>query len=290
MNTTPRLALAAALLAAHLVGGCAHTPHTGAQVATATDLKAQLKACHALLDAKKLPEADRCLEPIERGSDDKSARIAAYDRATVFLYQANFKGAIEVFERMLAREHAGGRFDNEAMGHNAIIWVRWAQHDLDGALAENERVRETIEAAKVSDEDRRGVLLHYWWDRAYLYLDDAERKSGDARAASARAADEARSTYEKMARMPDEHDGVAVLAAFFGVRRHDAAAALAAAKQVDPDKDSDLQDLYVLWLAYDAAGDGAGAQAIRKRIEAGYEYGMKVIMLRELAATKSRAP
>ncbi len=280
--------------AAHPTSGNVHAathPTSGDVRAGALTPKQQLKACHALLDAKKLDEAGRCLSPLESGADDKIALWAAYDHATVLLYQGDFQRAAQSFAAVIAREHAGRRFDNEAMGYNAMTWLRWAEHDLDGAIAENERVKQTVEAApNLSDDDKRDVLLHYWWDRAYLFLDDAERKSGAARRAAAETADEAQKSYVRLAPMPREHDGVAVLAAYFAYRRHDAAAARRAAQTVDPAKDQDLQDLYVLWLAYDAAGDRAAAADIRKRIETGYEYPMKVVILRELGAAANQAP
>ena len=166
MSPTRTLLFGAALALA----GCAHTQ---ARVA-APGAKQQLEACHALLDAKKLDEANRCLEPLERAGG-RFADRAAYDHVTALLYQGDFARAASVFAAMVRREHDEGRGEHEAMGYNAITWLRWAEHDLDGAIASNERVRETIEgAAKVSDDDKRDVLLHYWWDRAYLLLDDAE--------------------------------------------------------------------------------------------------------------------
>ena len=75
---------------------------------------------------------------------------------------------------------------------------------------------------------------------------------------------------------------MAVLAAFFAVRAGDAKGAALAAKRVDADKDDDLQDIYVLALAYDAAGDHARAEALRARIREGHAYLMKPLLLRQL--------
>jgi len=276
-----------ALVVALALGGCAHTK---GQLAGGGDapaqLKQRLKECEALVQARKLDQAKRCAESVEQGGDYKLARWASYTRVTALLYEGDFQGSQQVFEAMMQRDRAHADAENEAWGRNATTWLRWGVHDLAGALGENERVRQIIEASKLSQDSKRSVLLHYWWDRAYLLLDVAMQKPSDA--AAAQAADDARKRYDQLARQPDQHDGLAVLAAYFAVRRGDAKAARDAAITVDPAKDDDVQDLYILWLAFDAAGDRVAADDIRRRIEKSYDYPMKPLILRELGATTKK--
>jgi hypothetical protein len=208
-------------------------------------------------------------------ADDNGPHAArdAYDRATALVYQRDFAGATRVFEARVAEEHARGERVKEAWLHNDLTWVRWAAGDHAGALAENEQVARAVADPAVSDDDRHGTMLHYWWDRAYLLAEDpATRKS----------ADDARAEYVEIADPKAEHDGLAVLAAFFAVVDGDGATALARAQEVDAAKDDDLQDIYVLALAHDAGGDHAGADALRAMIRKGNEYLMKPIILQRL--------
>jgi hypothetical protein len=274
-----------------VLAGCAHTQPTpttvGAPGSTA-ELKKKLTECDGYLTARKLDEARRCAFAVEASGDYEMARRAAYTHVTALLYANDFTGSEAVFAKVMARDRRMGNAGNEAWVRNATTWLRWAQSDLDGALRENEAVRQIVEAAPLSDEDKRGILLHYWWDRAYLLLDVAATKPNDA--AAAQAADEARRRYEALAQEPDENDGLAVLAAYFAVRRGDARAARAAALAVDPAQDGDIQDLYILWLAFDAAGDRAAADDILRRIDQGAEYPMKPLILRALASEKTQRP
>jgi hypothetical protein len=77
---------------------------------------------------------------------------------------------------------------------------------------------------------------------------------------------------------------MAVLAAFFATGKRDGRRAAAEAKKVDAEKDTDLQDLYVLARALDTAGDHEAAERIRVRICAAKEYLMKPLLLRAMAA------
>ena len=196
-----------------------------------------------------------------------------YAQATKLLYARDFAGAIALFQARADALRARGERADEAWTHNAMTWMRWAAGDHAGALAENEQVAHAVADPSVSADDRRGTMLHYWWDRAYLLAEDPATRA---------QADAARKTYEELADPKDEHDGLAVLAAFFAVEDGDGAAALAHAREVDAEKDDDLQDLYVLALAHDLGGDRAGGDALRAMIRKGNEYPMKPIILQHL--------
>ena len=77
---------------------------------------------------------------------------------------------------------------------------------------------------------------------------------------------------------------MAVLTAFFALRKGDGHAAGTAAKKVDVDKDDDLQDLYVLSRAFEASGDAVAAERTRQRICKGHDYLMKPLIVRALSA------
>jgi hypothetical protein len=89
---------------------------------------------------------------------------------------------------------------------------------------------------------------------------------------------------------PADDDGMAVLEAFFALRASDGRAALAAAKRVNVEQDSDLQDLYVLGMALDAGGDHGAARFARERICSGKDDLMKPLILLQLAQEGVRCP
>lgn len=168
--------------------------------------------------------------------------------------------------------------------YNAITWIRWAEGDLVGALRAIDAGKSALARARLPAEESARAALHEKWDRAYVLLEIALAAPLSLRAASLAAANDARADYEKAAAPLNDHDGMAVLAAFFAVRAKNAKGALEAAKRVDVEKDDDLQDLYVLALAFDLGNDHARAEAMRARIRSGNDYLMKPLLVRQLEA------
>ncbi len=91
-------------------------------------------------------------------------------------------------------------------------------------------------------------------------------------------------------------DSVAVLEAYFAALDGKHEAALAAAKRVDPAKDDDLEDLYLVVIGLEAGGDHAAAEAVRRVMrQPGGVHLARPIMLRWLdldanAARGAKAP
>jgi hypothetical protein len=220
------------------------------------------------------PASAPAAAPLDPAAAQRDATRVVYFRATALLYKRDLAGAARLFEARIAQVRARHDPVAEAWLHNVLTWVRWAEDDHAGALAENEQVARAVAEPSVAADDQHGAMLHYWWDRAYLLAEEPSTRP---------QADEARRAYEAIADPTGDHDGLAVLAAFFAVVDRDGARALAAAGQVDADTDDDLQDLYVLALAHDAGGDHAGAEALRARIARGNEYPMKPIILQRIA-------
>jgi hypothetical protein len=251
--------------------GCAHAPATTPST-TATPKKV-LHDADAAVAAGRYADALALLAPYDGHGDADVAYLAA----TARLYQRDFAGAARELEALVDDARARHAPDRGVWPYNALTWVRWAEHDHAGALAENDRFAKAAEP--LPPDDRRGALLHYWWDRAYL-LEEEPSTRGEAA--------KARHEYESLARLPDQADGVAVLAAFFAVEEGDGVRALAEAKKVDANKDDDLQDLYVLQAAYDLGGDAATAAALRATIAKGNEYPMKPVILQRLELDRTR--
>lgn len=180
--------------------------------------------------------------------------------------------------------------DLEFWLHNELGWLRWAQGDLDGALAEVEAARATIDHSTLPEDKRVGLRLHELWDRAYLMIEIAMTKPPADRAKAVLAAQTARDAYDVLAKAQKDDNGMAVLAAFFALRQGKTADALAAAKKVDIEKDGDVQDLYVLRMAREAAGDKAGAEAAVKKICTAKDYLMRPLILRNAAKEGWRCP
>jgi hypothetical protein len=259
-----------------LVAGCATTQT--AETLTAPTNQQRMSNIDQLMEAGRNDEALRELESAKRGADPKQLDRIAYDEATIALEKEDYKKAQALFEARVAACRAEHRDESEAWLHNDLVWVHWAMGDDAGALAENELVASVVRASSLSDKDKRGILLHYYWDKAYLLAEDHKDAEADA----------ARAEFVATAHEPDDHDGLQVLAAWFAVVRGDGAAARAAAATVDATKDDDLQDLYVLARALELGGDSKGAEAIRERIRVAAPYAMKPLMIREMAKDKQK--
>jgi hypothetical protein len=197
----------------------------------------------------------------------------AYAQATALAGRGDFEGASKLLAPFETETEA---LTNDKLAywiHNEQTWLVWARGDLAGALAETMQGSAALDRSTLGKDAVESMRLHALWDRAYLLLD-----MNDPRA------DAARADYEALAKPHDDHDGMAVLEAFFMAKRKKGPEAVAAAKRVDVDKDDDLQDLYVIALAFDAGGDAERARAVRKRICAGNDYLMKPIILARLAS------
>jgi hypothetical protein len=252
------------------LSGCAHTQ--AETTLSPPTFKQRMSNIDQLMEAGRDDEALRDLTAAKAGADPQGLDAIAYAEATIALEKEDFARAKQIFAARLAAAKAEHRENAEAWLHNALVWVHWATGDQAGALAENEEVSTVIRKSSLPADEKRGVLLHYYWDKAYLLVEEHKDAEADA----------ARAEFVAAAHEPDDHDGLQVLAAFFAIERGDAAGARAAAATVDAGKDDDLQDLYVLARALELGGDSAGAEAIRKRIHAGMPYPMKPLMLRQI--------
>ena len=208
----------------------------------------------------------------------------AYREATEAAAAGDLARAAARLEALVPEAKTRPADDLEFWLHNELTWVRWAAGDATAARAEVERAKITLDHGLLPDDRVRALRLHELWDRAYLALEVALAAPPAARAARMAAADAARAAYDALAKPANDHDGMAVLAAFFAAGKRDARRAAAEAKKVDPEKDTDLQDLYVIALALDAAGDREGALRVRGRICAGNDYLMKPLLLRVMTA------
>jgi len=192
------------------------------------------------------------------------------DAMTTLIEKRDFDGALRDTDAWLATNPDD---DTKELIYNCRTWIRWGAGDKAGALAENEKVRQVAER-----DPKRGRLRNYWWDRAYLEaeagrLDDAEKS---------------RAQFFAIATKPDDADSKHVLEAWLAFRRGDGDKARVEASAVDPAKDDDLQDLYVLACALESGGDAAGAAGIRERIRNGYRYPMKPTILQQMARDTNR--
>jgi len=199
----------------------------------------------------------------------------AYDDAVAAAADGNLHRGIELFVSLVPEAKTDPDDDLEFWLHNELTWLHWADGNLAAALAEVDAAKATLDHASLPAEKTRELRLHELWDRAYLVLETSPK---DAPLAKER--------YEALAKIANDHDGMAALDAFFAAKKKDAKAALAAAKKIDIEKDGDLQDLYVVSLALDAGGDKEGAKRVRDRICAGREYLMNPLILRQIQCPK----
>jgi hypothetical protein len=166
-------------------------------------------------------------------------------RATRYVYAGDFDRAAAAFVAVLPALAKHPELQDEFWVHNTMMMIRAAQGDPAAALAENDQA--TLCAAHGTwNPEGRDVLA--WqkdrWHRAYL----------------TRMLAESRAEY----RSNGFPDSVAILDAYFAALDGRREAALAAARKVDPTKNDDIEDLYLVVIGLEAGGDHAGAEAARR--------------------------
>jgi hypothetical protein len=175
--------------------------------------------------------------------------------------------------------------DDEFWAHNVMMMIRESQGDPAAALAENDQA--TLAAARGTWEPQQRETLAYLkdrWHRAYLTRMLAETRKGTVREALVHYAEAALDDYRLRARQLGSNDeSIDVLEAYFAALDGNQRAALEAARKVDPAKDDDLEDLYLVVVGLEAGGDHAGAEAVKQRMRQSRGAGIaRTIMLRWL--------
>jgi hypothetical protein len=170
---------------------------------------------------------------------------------------------------------------DEFWAHNAMMMIRAGQGDPAAALAENDQATLAAERGTWSTAEERNDLAFQKdrWHRAYLTRMLAESRSGSTKTALVQYAEAALADY----RTKGFPDSIAILDAYFAALDGKKEAALTAAKKVDPVKNGDIEDLYLVVIGLEAGGDHPGAEAVRKQMRAAKPGSIaRAIMLRWL--------
>jgi hypothetical protein len=226
-------------------------------------LQAALDAAAKAIGAGDMESADKQLAvaAAAAGDDAHLAYLVARMRAVRFAHAGDFERAAAALVAVMPALAAHPELPDEFWSHNAMMMIREAQGDPAAALAEDDQA--TLSAARGSwDPQGRDTLAFQKdrWHRAYLTRMLAESRTGSAKQALVEYAQAALDEY----RSRGFPDSVAVLEAYFAALDGKRDAALAAARRVDPAKDDDLEDLYLVTVGLDAGGDPAGAEAVRR--------------------------
>ena len=267
----------------HIACGCSapsapphvQAPAAGAEGATSRaaaprpDEKLSDEINKALLKGD-LEEASAIVERAGRASSamQPSARALAYYRATVRAYQGDPSGAAKVLYDHIAA--VGATTADAFYFHDAMIALRTADGDILGALVECEEMVKagSLGTWKPSGGERMTLVrLKEHWHRAYLLRMFAQTLKGSAREAMVAYAEAARRDYVALANpLDDLRDSIAVLDAYFAFCDGVPARMREAASRVNVAKDDDVEDLYLVQLALEGAGDREAAAAVRKRM------------------------
>jgi len=271
LATCRRALVALALVLASACAGPARVgraePHAGAtaddqlaEAVTQALARGSNDAAAALERARKLPAP----------AQPRPEHLAYWD-ATVHAYRGDFRGAVEVMRAHIAKVGPTARaaFDF----HDAMIALRTADGDLLGALVEcEEMVHAGLAGTWTSsdDEDRvTMVRLKEHWHRAYLLRMIAQQRTGAERDALVAYAEAARTAYRELATpLEGLGDSIAVLDGYFAFCDGARDAMRTAAQRVDTANDDDVEDLYLVQLALDGAGERDAAAALRAKIVA----------------------
>jgi len=187
--------------------------------------------------------------------------LVARVRAARFASAGDFDRAAAALVAVIPTLARHAELADEFWSHNAMMMIREAQGDPAAALAEDDQA--TLCAARGTwDPPGRDTLAFQKdrWHRAYLTRMLAESRAGSVKQALIQYAQAALDEY-RPAGFPES---VAVLEAYFAALDGRREAALAAARRVDPAKDDDVEDLYLVVVGLEAGGDHAGAEAVRR--------------------------
>jgi hypothetical protein len=242
-----------------------------------------LDAAKKALDDGEPAAADRSLDAAAAltGDDAHLAYLVARLRATRFACAGDFDHAAAALVAVMPALAKRPDVADEFWSHNAMMMIREAQGDPAAALAENDQATLCAERG-TWDPQRRGTLAFEKdrWHRAYLTRMLAESRAGSAREALVQYARAALDEYRARGGFADS---VAVLEAYFAALDGKRDEALAAARRVDPAKDDDVEDLYLVVVGLEAGGDHAGAEAVRRVMrQPGSAHLARAIMLRWL--------
>jgi hypothetical protein len=182
-------------------------------------------------------------------------------RALRFVYAGDFEHAAGALVAIIPALAKHPELQDEFWSHNAMMMIRAAQGDPAAALAENDQA--TLCAARGTWDPKGRELLALQkdrWHRAYLTRMLAESRTGSAKQALIQYAQAALDDY----RPHGFADSVAILDAYFAALDGKRDAALAAAKRVDPEKNDDVEDLYLVVVGLEVGGDHAAAENVRR--------------------------
>ena len=214
------------------------------------------------------------------GDDSHFAYLVASVRALRYAYVGDFESAAAAFLAVLPTLAKHPELPDEFWSHNAMMMIREAQGDPAAALAENDQATLCAERGTWDPQGRATLALQKdRWHRAYLTRMLAESRTGSVKQALVQYAQAALDEY----RAPGFPDSVAVLDAYFAALDGRREAALAAASRVDPAKDDDVEDLYLVVVGLEVGGDHAAAETVRRVMRRpGNVHIARAIMLRWL--------
>jgi len=235
-----------------------------------------MQAASKAIAAADYATADRQLDAAAaaaRGAPDEAhlSFHVAHLRAARFAAAHDFERAAAALVSVVPELARHPESSDEFWAHNALMMIREAQGDPASALAEDDQA--TLAAARGSwDTPQDRETLAYMkdrWHRAYLTRMLAETRKGSERQALIGYAQAALEDYRARAhQLGGYEDSIAILDAYFAALAGDGPAALRAAKLVDPAKDDDVEDLYLVVIGLRAGGDRAGAEAVERIMRA----------------------
>ena len=244
-------------------------------------VKDALGAAEDAIAARNFAAADKSLAAAEAAAGDAHAAwLVARVRAERFAAAGDFEHAAAAYVAVIPTLAKHPELPDEFWSHNAMMMIREAQGDPAAALAENDQA--TLCAARGTWDPARRETLAFQkdrWHRAYLTRMLAESRTGTAKQALIHYAQAALDDY----RTKGFPDSIAVLEAYFAALDGKRAEAVAAAKRVDPAKDDDLEDLYLVVVGLEAGGDHAAAEAVKRTMrQSTGAHVSRAIMLRWL--------
>jgi hypothetical protein len=243
-------------------------------------MKQALDAAFTAIGASDWKAADQALAAAttSAGDDAHLEYLVARLRALRFAQTNDFEHAGAAIVAIIPTLAKHPELADEFWSHNAMMMIREAQGDPAAALAENDQATLAASRGTWDPKDRETLAFQKdRWHRAYLTRMLAESRAGSAKQALVAYAESALADY----RTKGFPDSIAILDAYFAALDGKRADALAAAKRVDPAKDDDIEDLYLVVVGLEVGGDHAAADAVRRAMHAPSRPSMaRTIMLR----------
>lgn len=218
-----------------------------------------------LIRTRRLDEAEDRLARVRliAARDEHNLEKLDYYIATVLAYRGDVGRALRLVHAHAVAAAGRHDVDSEVWMQSCAAWLRWAVDDIDGAIAENDRIVRLL-TDEVDSMDRKAMATRHLWDRAFFLVEKAHAAPEGERDAAQRAATAARDEYDAYVRELEDKEDSRLLASWFAFRRDDRPGA---SKELGGDLDvEDVRGLFIQAVVLEGAPAARAKDRLRNTV------------------------